>query len=66
MDLGCNKLIRQKEVCILIGRNRSTLYRWRRKGEFPKPIPDPGGELMWRTSDIEYWLTQLELNSTRF
>tara|TARA_R110001592_G_C12876163_1_gene724254 strand:- start:107 stop:286 length:180 start_codon:yes stop_codon:yes gene_type:complete len=59
-------MIRQKEVCELIGRDRTTLYRWRRNGKFPKPIEDPGGELMWRTSVIENWLTELEEKSKRW
>ena len=66
MECRRNKLIRQKEVCELIGRDRTTLYRWRKDGRFPKPIEDPGGELMWRISAIEDWLVELESNSTRY
>lgn len=66
MECNRNKMIRQKEVCELIGRDRTTLYRWRRNGKFPKPIEDPGGELMWRTSVIENWLTELEEKSKRW
>lgn len=39
------------EVLRVLGINRSTLYRWRKKRKFP-PKHDSGG---WRRSDVEKW-----------
>jgi predicted DNA-binding transcriptional regulator AlpA len=39
------------EVLRILGINRSTLYRWRKKRKFP-PKHDSGG---WRRSDVEKW-----------
>lgn len=66
MECNCNKILRHNEVCEMFKRDRTTILRWRQSGKFPKPIEDPGGELMWRKSVIEDWLTEIEAKSTRY
>ena len=40
---GGVRVLRQKQVCALLGISGSTLWAWIRAGTFPKPI-DPGAE----------------------
>jgi predicted DNA-binding transcriptional regulator AlpA len=40
------------EILTLAGISRSTLSRWRRRGEFPPPLERPGRRLAWYTRDV--------------
>lgn len=35
--------------------SKDTIWRWRREGEFPKPIRLGGKTSRWRLSEIEAW-----------
>jgi prophage regulatory protein len=37
---------------------RSTLYRWIRNGEFPKPLQLGGGSVGWRESVVDQWIDE--------
>jgi predicted DNA-binding transcriptional regulator AlpA len=49
---GMDARLSTAEVVRIVGVNRSTLFRWMKKGTFP-PKHLCGG---WRKSDIEIWL----------
>ena len=40
--------------------SKDTIWRWRRKGEFPAPFKLGGKTTRWRLSDVEEWEEQLE------
>lgn len=60
MECKIERQIGQDELCKILGKERTTIYRWRKKGKFPEPIKDPGGNLMWRESTINNWFCDLE------
>lgn len=35
--------------------SKDTIWRWRRDGDFPKPIKLGGKTSRWRSSDIDAW-----------
>lgn len=37
--------------------SRSTIYRWKASGRFPKAVKLGPGTVRWRLSDIEAWET---------
>jgi predicted DNA-binding transcriptional regulator AlpA len=43
-----------REVVLVVGVNRSTIFRWTRSGRFP-PKHKSGG---WLQSDVERWLSE--------
>ena len=43
-----------REVANYFGVNRSTIWRWTKKG-FPKPVKLPCGSTKWRWSHITAW-----------
>ena len=53
-------VLRQHDVCEMLGVSRATLWRWQRDGHFPKPKqigPDgPRALSGWLASDVEAWL----------
>ena len=49
--------ISTRDVLRVVGVNRSTIFRWTRKGMFPAKHPSGG----WRKSDIERWLAENRL-----
>ena len=52
-----NSLIRQRDLCALLGISRSTLFRWERDGTFPRRLKLGPKRVAWRKSDIDDWLT---------
>lgn len=50
-------IMRLKEVLPVVGLSRSTIYRLKKEGKFPKPCPLTGrGAIGWYRSDIRTWL----------
>ena len=49
--LSDKSLAKRFSVC------RTTIWRWRREGEFPKPVK-LGGATRWRLAEIEAWEAQ--------
>jgi len=52
------ELIRFKELKELLGISRTTLWRWERKGKFPKHFNLGDNIICWRRSEIEEWIKQ--------
>ena len=47
--------IYMKEVCRLVGKSPDTIYRWVKKGKFPKGKRD-GESRVWLESEIDEYL----------
>ena len=55
-DVRLPVLMRQAEVLRYLGVSRATLYRWTRRGAFPKPVEVAGTRsAFWRRRDVEAW-----------
>lgn len=39
--------------------SKDSIWRWKRKGDFPKPVKLGGSTTRWRLSDIERWEAEL-------
>ena len=58
-----DRFLRMKEVIEMLSISRSTLYRWIKKGIFPRPILIGGSgtrAVRWQRSVIERWLETRE------
>lgn len=52
-------LIRIKEVCLLVGISRSTLYKMIEEGSFPKPLDLGSRFKAWQKKTIINWIATL-------
>ncbi|WP_019558516.1 AlpA family transcriptional regulator [Thioalkalivibrio sp. ALE12] len=52
------ELLRQNDVIRMTGMSRTTIYRLRRRGEFPPPRT-LGTTIAWRRRDVEEWINRL-------
>ena len=50
------KILRRKNVEIMVGLSRSTIYKLMSQGSFPKAIRLGPRAVGWRLSDIEVWI----------
>lgn len=50
------RLLRPREVCKLVGRSRTSLWRDVRAGLFPPPIEIGVNAIAWEASTIDVWL----------
>lgn len=39
--------------------SKDSIWRWKRNGDFPKPVKLGGSTTRWRLSDIESWEAEL-------
>ncbi|MCC7419988.1 MAG: helix-turn-helix domain-containing protein [Planctomycetaceae bacterium] len=53
--MSTRRLLTIKDLCMLVGISRRTIYRIRASGQLPAPI-QIGGRVRWRPEDIERWL----------
>jgi prophage regulatory protein len=53
------KYYTDKEAGLRIGVSRVTIWRWVKKGNFPKPLKLSAGCTRFRLEDIEAWENQL-------
>ena len=51
-----NTIIRLPQVIEKIQVPKSTLYKWMKKGLFPKPVVLGIRSVGWRSSDVTAWL----------
>lgn len=51
-----HRLVPTKDVLKLVGMSRSTLDRWRARGDFPQPAIKQGKTKLWLIGDIHNWL----------
>ncbi len=49
------KMIRMSEISVRLGVNRSTIYRWIKRGQFPKPAYLANRVTAFYESDIREW-----------
>jgi predicted DNA-binding transcriptional regulator AlpA len=54
-------LLTLTEVLDLLGISRSSLEKWRRRGEGPVTIRLPNGQLRFRQSDLDEWIESLSV-----
>lgn len=55
-------LIRWRDLCRIVGKTRSCIYRDMHAGRFPKPVKTGAGTAVaWRFEDLEEWMHQLPL-----
>lgn len=47
--------MKDTEAAARYGVSRPTIWRWAKKGVFPKPIKLGGGSIRWRLSDLDDW-----------
>ncbi len=50
------RMLRNAEVCQVVGTSRSTLWRWVTEGEFPKARQMGKGSVGWLSSEVEQWI----------
>lgn len=55
-DPNSRPLLRINEVASLLGVDRSTLYVWRRKGQFVQPVQISSGRKGYLRHEVEEWL----------
>lgn len=51
-----DRLLSATQVVHVIGRHRTTIYRWVLAGVFPCPVKVSSRIVGWRKSDIEQWM----------
>ncbi|WP_411574131.1 helix-turn-helix transcriptional regulator [Streptomyces fradiae] len=54
------KMLKLPEVLEEIGMSRAAFYRMRARGQGPRLIKLPNGQLRVRRSDLDAWLSQCE------
>ena len=52
-----NAVLRRKQVEMVTGLPRATLYGKIRAGKFPRPVPLGARAVGWRAADVELWLS---------
>lgn len=50
------RILRGEEVYRLVGLHEATVWRLRRKGQFPQPIRLGGNSIGWPEQEIKDWL----------
>lgn len=56
-DTAGDRLLSTRELCLMLGQSRMTLWRVRRDGILPAPV-QLGRRIAWRASDIKRWLEE--------
>jgi len=56
MSLPRDRIMRPREVMQMLGLSLPTIWRMRRRGEFPEPLRLSPGAVGWRASTIAKWL----------
>lgn len=57
-------LVREQELLQILSCSRSTLWRLRRNGSFPKPIKIGNRSIAWIREDIDAWIKERQLKDT--
>jgi prophage regulatory protein len=50
------RILRREDVCRIVGIDKSTLFRLRKAGHFPRPIRLGGNSIAWVESEVVDWL----------
>lgn len=56
-DSGMNKIIRLKQVCIVTGLSRSSIYRMIAENRFPKSVRLEGKSVGWVEVEVQKWIS---------
>ena len=56
MASECEKLISIKEMCLLLHKDRRTIWGWVRDRKFPQPLKIGNRTMGWRQAQYEEWL----------
>lgn len=51
-----NELISITALCKLLGRSRTTIWRWAKDETLPKPVYVKNNILGWKPEDISLWI----------
>ncbi len=54
------------QVAHRFGVSKDSIWRWKRRGDFPAPVKLGGTTTRWRLSDIEEWEGQLSCSLVTF
>lgn len=54
-------IIRIDQVETLTGVPKSTLYKWMKKGTFPRPLPLGERSVGWRMEAVQNWIDEREM-----
>lgn len=49
-------LLNTARLCAVVGVNASTIWRWVRDRQFPKPMKPSPNVCLWRTVEVDAWL----------
>lgn len=55
------KIININELVNILGVSKTTLWRWRKEGDFPEPIILGKNIIVWKESQIEEWLNNKKI-----
>ncbi|MFM1816425.1 MAG: hypothetical protein RLZ98_3120 [Pseudomonadota bacterium] len=53
-----DRLLTIREVVVVTGLSKSTLYRMQAEGLFPRARKISKGRVAWRASDVENWIEE--------
>jgi len=53
------RIIRKKEVLMIVGLSAVTIWRKEKKGEFPKRVKLGGNSVGWLKSEIDQWIATI-------
>jgi len=60
-----NRIVRMKELKLLLGLSNATIYRHIKLNKFPKPIQLSTNIVGWRLSVVEAWINEKEQTTTK-
>ena len=55
-----DRILRPRTVALYLGISQTTLWRMRRRGEFPAPLQITRGTVGWPRSTVKRWLSERE------
>ena len=59
IPLADNLYLSVDQVAQRFGVSKDSIWRWKRRGDFPAPVKLGGTTTRWRLADIEKWESQL-------
>jgi len=54
------KFYRIKQLSEMLNVSKSSIWGWLKKGKFPTPLKIGGNTTVWRSTDIESWVSNHE------
>ena len=54
------RILRMQDLIVATGMSRATIFRLRKRREFPQPVRLSPGTVGWRSADVDAWLAQRE------